>query len=104
MGQFNPPVIRQWGPATFAVYLDLGDRYPTFVGIESTTSLAEEFALSVMADPDECSKRRCSTTDFGAELGHSEHLFVGQFEGESDGPECLNTPARLAPDNAGATP
>lgn len=97
-------LIRQWGPGTYAVYLELGDRYPTFVGIEATTEMAHAHAQSVIADPVECSKRRWYETTSDGESGRSERVFGGEWSEHSDGPECLNTPARLAPETAGATP
>ena len=96
-------LIRQWGPGTYAVYLELGDRYPTFVGIEPTTEMAHAHAQSVIADPVECSKRRwCETTSDG-ESGQSERVFGGEWSEQRDGPRNSTTPARLAPEPPGAT-
>jgi len=100
----NSVQIRRWSDRVLAIYVDLGEKYPTFVGTECTPERAEIWAEFVLSDPDGCSKRRCGAKDSGRVLSLSEHLSVRQLRGESDGPECLITPARLAPDTAGATP
>lgn len=50
---------RRWGPATFAAYLDLGQRYPVFVGCEESREAAVEWGRTVLADEDGTLENRC---------------------------------------------
>lgn len=86
--------MRQWGPGTYATYVNLGERFPTFVGIESTESMALEYALSVLADPAECSRRRCCATVIG---GESEYLGKAPMGGLDDPAGRQPPPGRTTP-------
>jgi hypothetical protein len=92
---------RQWGPRTFAAYVDLGGRYPEFVAVEETEEEALETARRALR---KCSGNRLVSTDSGGASADLERLSGGQLKVESDEPTCVNTPARLAPEAPGATP
>lgn len=95
-------VVRQWSDRVFAGYAEIGGRW-MLVGTEESRQAAYDFTLNVVNDPLEV-RNRCYRSLFTARRRVLERVSVRQFEGESDGPTCVNTPARLAPDNAGATP
>lgn len=97
-------VVRQWSELVFAAYVDLGDGRLTLVGSEDSRRAAHDFALNVLDDPVEVGNR-CYNSVFTARRRPLERLSVGQLGStNNDGPTCVNTPARLAPDDAGATP
>lgn len=101
-------IVRQWSDRLFAAYVDLGDGRLTLVGSEESRQAAYEFALSVLDDPREV-QNRCYNSIFASQplAWHvkRERTSVGELgNANSDGPRCSTTPARLAPDTAGATP
>lgn len=96
-------VVRQWSDRVFAAYVDLGDGRLTLAGTEGTRRSAYEYGLSVVNDPREV-ENRCYNSLFTARRPRIERASVRQLAVESDGPTCANTPARLAPDTAGAAP
>jgi hypothetical protein len=63
---------RQWGPATFAAYLDLGLRYPVFVGCEESREAAVEWGRTVLADVDGSLENRCGASGLAASRGDLE--------------------------------
>lgn len=99
-------VVRQWSERVYAAYVDLGDGRLTLVGTEDTRRSAYEFGLCVANDPREV-ENRCYNSIFASQplAWHAkrERVSVRQSAGDSDGPTCANTPARLAPDRPGAT-
>lgn len=95
-------VVRQWSDRVFAGYAVIGGRW-MLVGTEETRRAAYDFTLSVVNDPREV-ENRCYNSLFTARRRRIERVSVGQLGRESDEPRCSTTPARRAPDDAGATP
>ncbi len=96
-------LVRPWSATVFAAYLDLGLAHPVFVGTADSEDEAVEWGRIVLADEDGSLENRCGALDPGGVSDQSEHTCVGELTYQSDEPTCVNTPARLAPGQAGAT-
>jgi hypothetical protein len=94
-------IVRQWSERVFAAYAHIGGRL-ILVDTDDSRQAALNVALNVLNDPREV-ENRCYNSLFTARRRRIERVSVGEFGGESDGPGCLNTPARLAPESPGAT-
>lgn len=61
-------LVRPWSEKCYAAYLDLGARYPVFVGTADSEDEALEWGRVVLADEDGSLKNRCGALLSGGVL------------------------------------
>ena len=98
------PEVRQWSDHLFGVYVDLGERYPTFIGTEESRDAATALGRERLSDLNGRLETRCKQTDSGRASHLSEHACaVESGLLNSDGPRSVTTPAHLPLVEAGAS-
>jgi hypothetical protein len=71
-------LVRPWSEKCYAAYLDLGQRYPVFVGVEATADEAREWGRRVLADEDGSLENRCGASDPGGVLTRPNDRTMGK--------------------------
>lgn len=72
-------LVRPWSEKCYAAYLDLGARYPVFVGVEATADGAREWGRVVLADEDGTLKNRCGASGSGGVLAEANGLTMREL-------------------------
>ncbi len=97
-------LVRQWSDHCHAAYLDLGQRYPVFVGTADSEVEAVEWGRVVLADEDGTLENRCGALLSGACVAGSKRSGMGESRLlNSDGPRSVTTPAHLPLTQPGAS-
>ena len=72
-------LVRPWSEKCYAAYLDLGGRYPVFVGTADSEVEAVEWGRVVLADSDGSLKTRCGASGSGGVLAKANGLTMREL-------------------------